>query len=343
MLIHISIFLLGLVLLVKGSDFFVEAASRIARRFKISEFLIGITLVAVGTSIPELSASIIAAIKNQSGIIVGNIVGSNIANIGLIIGISAVISTIKSNKRILRIDGYIMMLAAILFLIFAINGKISMQEGIIFLIIYSAYIIFMIESKDSFKKNHFSEFLDYFMYFRYLTTIKKVAIKHIFQRHDNGSNKKISHMKTIMDIIIIIFSILAIIVGADYIVKEGVWFANFFNVPSSIIALSVIAIGTSLPELGVAIMAARKGFDDILLGNIVGSNIVNILLIIGITSIIKPIQTSYITIFYTIPFMILMSGLLIYFLMKKSRLERKHGIAMLAIYIIFMVAIFVMM
>ncbi|MFB0518922.1 MAG: sodium:calcium antiporter, partial [Acidobacteriota bacterium] len=134
--INILLFAVGLALLVKGSDFFVKSAASIARKLGVSEFVIGLTLVAVGTSIPELVSSIIASLKQQSGIIIGNVVGSNIANIGLIVGIAAAIHIIRTRQEMLKRDGYIMLFAALLFFVFSINRTISRTEAVIFIFLY---------------------------------------------------------------------------------------------------------------------------------------------------------------------------------------------------------------
>ena len=166
---NILFFALGLILLVKGSDFLVKSAATLAKKLGVSEFIIGVTLVSLGTSIPELALAIIASIKQQSGLIIGNIVGANIANIGLITGVAATIAIIKTKKEMLKRDGYIMLFAAIIFYIFILNGLISRIEAILLLLLYSAYILFLYEVESKFKaKYHFKEFIDYFFKLKYL-------------------------------------------------------------------------------------------------------------------------------------------------------------------------------
>ena len=143
LLSRIVVLLFGLLFLVKGSDFFVKAAIEIAKKLGISEFVIGLTLVAVGTSIPELASSVVASFKQQSEIVIGNIVGSNIANIGLIIGLAATIAVIKTQEEMLKRDGYVMLFAALVLYLFIINGLISRIEAMIFLLLYFAYIMFL--------------------------------------------------------------------------------------------------------------------------------------------------------------------------------------------------------
>lgn len=319
--IHFLYFLLGLVLLVKGSDFFVTASARIAKRFGVSEFVIGLTLVAGGTSIPELASSIVASIEKYSGIIIGNIIGSNIANIGLIIGLSALLAEIKSNKDFLKRDGYMMIFVAILFYILALNGILSKVESIFLLLLYIAYIMFLLKSKP----------------IKQLT--KKISLKSLVPKIRKMYYSAFRH-GLIKDFLIIAISIFAIIYGAEYIVNEAVWLANYFQIPSNLIALSIIAVGTSLPELGVSLSAVKKGFGDILLGNILGSNIVNILLVLGISAFINPIQINKITLLYTAPFMIFISALLLFFIRSHWKIKRSEGAILLSAYVVFMILIF---
>ena len=180
-------FVIGLVLLVKGSDFFVKSAATIAKKLGVSEFVIGLTLVAVGTSIPELVSSVAASMKHQSGIVMGNFVGSNIANIGLIIGLAAAIAIIKTNEEMLKRDGYIMLFAALSFYFFILDKNISIIETIIFLLLYFVYIMFLFEEKPKFKgKYHFREFIRYFFEFKYIAA----AGNRIISYQKEVKNKK---------------------------------------------------------------------------------------------------------------------------------------------------------
>ena len=174
LLLHIIYFILALLLLIKGSDYFVKAAAAIAEKFGISEFMIGLTLVAIGTSLPELASSIVAALKNETGLIIGNVIGSNIANIALIIGIAASIASIKTDEQMLIRDGYIMLFATVLFYVFMLTGVLSKFVGILFIILYFAYIIFLFETKAKTKDEyHFKAFVPYFFKFKYLLAIHK--------------------------------------------------------------------------------------------------------------------------------------------------------------------------
>ena len=353
--VHLLFLVIGFALLIKGSDFFVEASSRIAKRFGISEFIIGLTLVAIGTSIPELAASIVAALRNEGGLIIGNVVGSNIANIGLILGISAIFTTITVKKAMLKRDGYIMIMVSILFFILAFKGSLNLIESLVFLLIYFAYILFLVTSKKARETYHFKDFLDYFLKFKYLITIRDHTIRR-FLRSEREKGKKLKkkerkelpHAKKdylafkealVKDFLLIILGAIAIVFGARYLVIEAIWFAGFFEISTVFIGITVVAIGTSLPELAVSLRAARKGFSDMIIGNIIGSNITNILLVLGISGIINPILIDKNTLFFIIPFMILISSVLLYFMATKWRIQWFEGLRLLILYILFIVLV----
>src|SRR3989338_2051112 len=343
---EILLFALGLILLLKGSDFFVKAATSIAKRLGVSEFVIGLTLVAVGTSIPEFAASIAASVKHESGLIMGNIVGSNIANIGLILGLVASFSVLKVRKKMLDRDGYIMLFAALLFFFFIINKNISRIEAIIFLLFYLAYVFFLFGIKAKGRgKYHFREFINYFLKLEYLAKIRdemasglKNAKKISFRER-----KKLMELfkaALVKDFLVLVISLAAIIIGAKYLVEEAIFFADLLSISSTFIGISLIAVGTSLPELSVSISAAKKGYDNIVVGNIIGSNIANIFLIIGVSGLISPLSVAKATVAYTAPFMFFTSILFLVLIRRKWRIGRIEGIALLALYALFMASLF---
>jgi len=345
--IHVFLLVVGLILLIKGADFFVESASRIAKKLGVSEFIIGLTLVAIGTSIPEISASVIAALNGNSGIVTGNVVGSNIANIGLILGLTAAFTAINIKKTMLKRDGYIMLSTGLLFYILAINGVIGREESILFLFIYVAYSAFLIQSSQAKETYHFEEFLDYFMSFKYLLTIRNLAVNR-FKKKDKKTmtqkeRKEYYTFKEglIKNFLIFIISATAIVFGARYLVSESIWFAGEFGVQENIIAISIIALGTSLPELSVTLRAAKKGIGDIVVGNVLGSNIANTLLVVGIAGLVHPIEISKLTLFYTIPFMLFFSMLILLFMRRSWKISKKEGKVLLLLYIGFILSLFV--
>jgi cation:H+ antiporter len=345
MLSRIVVLIFGLVFLVKGSDFFVKSAVGIATKLSVSEFVIGLTLVAAGTSIPELASSVAASLKQQSEIVIGNIVGSNIANIGLIIGLAATIAVIKTREEMLKRDGYIMLFAALVLYLFILNGLISRIEAVIFLLLYFAYIMFLFKEKPKYRGEYgFKEFITYFFKFEYVRAMinavynyNKRRTKTISPREPKSKEFRAGFAK---DCIILILSGGAVIFGAHYLIAEAVFFAEHFHISKTFIGLSLVAVGTSLPELSVSVSAARNGFGDIAIANVIGSNIANIFLILGVSAFVFPVSIQRITLLFIAPFMIVMTILLLIFIKSQWELRRIEGVAFLILYTAFMTFFF---
>ena len=340
--INSLLFIAGLFLLVKGSDFFVKSAASIAKKSGVSDFVIGLTIVAVGTSIPELVSSIIASIKQQSGIVIGNIVGSNIANIGLIVGITAVIGVVKTKKEMLKRDGYIMLFASIIFLLLILDNSISRGEAIVFLLFYVSYMFFLSEYRPKFGEGYrFRDFLRYSYRFQYLLTIRSRIIAGIKgTRTEKYRMRELFTLSLIKDFLILIVSGVVLVIGANYLVNSAIFFASFFKIPQTLIGISLVAVGTSLPELSVSLSAARKGYGNIVLGNILGSNIANILLVLGISAFVFPLQIIKSTLYFTAPFMIFMNILLLIFIKSEWQIRQTEGAVFLFFYGLFMAILF---
>ena len=330
MIIESLMLILGLALLVWGSDKFVESGSVIAKKLGISDFIIGLTLIAVGTSLPELAATLIAALKGSSGLVVGNLVGSNIANIGLVVGICAIFSAIRTHETMLKRDGYIMLFISIIFVLLAMNGAVNYIEGMVLLIVYFIYILFLIESKEIIKKKfHFREFVDYSIRFEFIGTLLNFS-------KSSSIKEKANRDGLVKDFIISAISLAALIYGARLLVYKSIYFSRMLGVSETFTGLALIAVGTSLPELAVSISAVRKGFNEILIGNIIGSNIANISLVFGITSFIAPVQIAASSIYYLIPAMLIFSVLFLALIRKEGNINRKHGAILLTIYALFL-------
>jgi len=394
--INILIFLGGLLLLVKGSDLFVLTSSRIARRFGVSEFVIGLTLVSVGTSVPELASSLTASFQQASGIVIGNILGSNIANIGLIASTAALLTNIKTEEVMLRRDGYIMLFASFLLFFFMLDFKISRLEALIFILFYLAYLLFLLDKvKRHEEEIYFKDFMIYFFKFEYLFDLKsriKLQVQEREKRNQNfeetkkstqitgkrtqkkneseseiemrTKNESITELGTksktdpeyedidvevteenlyetslLIEFFKLIASGAAIIIGAKYFVEQAVFFALLLEVPETLIGISLVAVGTSVPELMVTISAARSDYAGIALGNVIGSNIANILLILGCSGLVHPITVTGLSIYYIAPFMLIMSLLLILFIRTGWRVKKFEGLILILLYLSFMVLI----
>jgi len=345
------IFGVSLIFLLKGSDYLVESAAKIAKAFNISEFAIGLSLVAIGTSIPELATSIAAIIQNNTDIVIGNVVGSNIANIGIVLAVAAIFSQLAIDKSIFYREGTFLLVMSLLTFIFSIDKKISFVEGIILLFFFLIFIVNLFKEREE-KKARYEKYLGFFYSIKHLfvldTYIKLVSKSRDFFNHNHfnysinkglKTEEKIRAGQILVYSLISILSIIAIAVGSHFLVVSAINIAAFFEISSTFIGLTMIAIGTSLPELTVTITSIKKHYGNILLGNIIGSNIANLLLILGISSLITPISTSNLELFYTMPFMLLMTIFLLIFIKSGEFIKRFQGIILLLSYIAFFIGL----
>ncbi len=341
MALNLLVLIIGLIVLVKGADFFVQAASKIAKEFGISEFVIGLTLVAVGTSIPELASSISAVSKQEPGLIVGNIIGSNSANIGLIIGLSASLYTLKVSPEMLRRDGYIMLFVSFIFYLFLANGYLSQIEAVILLFIYISYLFYLFEKSEKIKQtNFFQDFIFYTAKVEYRKTIFTRLIsffKHPFAIFGHQSESRANYRVVAKEGIVLLISGAAIIYGADLLISKAIFFAELYQVPSNIIGVTLIAVGTSLPEVSVSLSAAKRGLGTIAIGNVLGSNIANLLLIGGVSASIMPIAIDQSTIQVNAPAMLILSILYLIFIRSGWSIRRYEGAILLLIYAAFII------
>lgn len=318
MLLSVFLIALGFILLIKGADFLVEGSSNIAKKFHIPEIIIGLTLVSIGTSMPELFISTTSSINGYSDMSIGNIIGSNLCNLLLILGLSAVIRPIKFKRETRLIEMPICLVITIIFMIFCnTSGTIQRSEAIILIILFAIFIIYTIIMGKKGEK------------FDNDKTI--IEIK--------SESKKISVVKSI---IFIIIGIIGLKIGGDLTVDNALIIARQFNVSEKIIGLTILAIGTSLPELVTSVTAAIKGNSDIAIGNIIGSNIFNILLIIGVSGLIAPLSYNFT---YNIQMAILVLAMLILALFPvippKNEMSRNNGIIYIILYVIYMFILFI--
>lgn len=313
MLLSIILIAVGFVLLIKGADFLVDGSSDIAKKFHIPEIMVGLTIVSIGTSMPELFVSLTSALNGHSDLSIGNVIGSNICNLLLILGLSTVIRPIKFQKQTKLIDIPICLIITIIFMIFCNTGSgITKLESIILILLFIIFILYTV-----------------FIGLKGESVDKKEEIKY----------NNISIPKSIVYIII---GIIGLKVGGDLAVNNAVIIAEHFNISEKIISLTILAIGTSLPELVTSVTAAFKGNSDIAIGNIIGSNIFNILLIIGVSSFINPIAYNAT---YNIQMIILILGTILLSLFPvippKDEMNRFNGLIYLIFYIIYLVILFV--
>lgn len=315
MIINILLILAGFVLLIKGADWLVEGASGIAKKFHIPEIIIGLTIVSIGTSMPELFVSITSAVKNLEDISLGNVIGSNICNLLLILGLSATINPIIFKKETKMFEIPMNLGITILFLILCnIGNQVSRIDGIILLGAFIAFITY--------------------------TIVMAKKGNDLNNNEDIETDKK--PRKAIWDIVFILLGIIALKFGGDFVVDNAEAIAKTFNISEKIIGLTIVAIGTSLPELVTSVTAAIKKNSDIAIGNIIGSNIFNFLFIIGVASSINPINynTSY-----NLQMAILLVATFVLGLFphtdRKDEMTQSNGITYLMLYALYMVVLFV--
>ena len=311
MIINVLLIVFGFLLLIKGADFLVDGASDIAKKFHIPQIIIGLTIVSIGTSMPELFVSITSALEGYSDMALGNVIGSNLCNLLLILGLSTVIMPVKFQRETRLIEIPLCLIFTIIFAIICNTGlRIYKSEAILLLVLFIIFILYTIFM--GIKGEKFDE-------------EEKVQKSH---------DENVSVLKSIINILI---GIIALKVGGDFTVDNAVIVAQDLNISEKIISLTILAIGTSLPELVTSVTAAIKGNSDIAIGNIIGSNIFNMLLIIGVSALIKPIVYN---ISYNIDMIMLFWGTLLLALFPiippKNKMNRSNGAVYLSLYILYM-------
>ena len=299
MALQLLLLAVGFILLVKGADWFVEGASGIADKLGIPQLVIGLTIVAMGTSAPEAAVSITAALEGSADITVGNIVGSNILNILIILGIASTITSIAVAKTTIRYEIPIMLGITGLMMLFGMDGNIVLWEGLLLLVCFVGYLGYM-----------------------WLMTKKG-----LMQAEEMDSKKRPVWLLSVMGIV----GLGLVIWGSTITVDAATALAVMFGVDDRFIGLTVVALGTSLPELFTSVIAAYKGKADIAIGNIVGSNIFNILFVIGISSLITPV--AFVPDFMIDSVVAIAAGVILWLcVIRKKKLTRLGGIFMLLCY-----------
>ena len=321
----IIIFCASLFILIKAADYFTESAEKIGLALKISPFIIGVTIISIGTSLPELATSIIAVLQNQTAIVAANAIGSNIANILLIVGLAAIVAGKLVVKRSL-IDVDLPLLASATALVVAVlwDRQVTLGEGGGSILAYAVYAAYTIKSDKAVKAQ-----AEGIMPGEDIPATREK--RHLHLRPGREWNFKL--------IIILLLSVVFIYLGADWTVKAITNIALILGLPSSLIVMSAMAVGTSLPELVVSVGAARRGKFEIALGNIFGSNIFNILMVLGIPALFKTLSVDEKTFAIGIPFVIGSTVLYIFSGISK-KIYNWEGMMYLLIYVLFIAKLF---
>ncbi len=305
--------IIGFILLVKCADWFVEGSSNIAKALRIPALIVGLTIVALGTSAPEAAVSITASIKGMNDISLGNVVGSNISNLLLVLGLSGLFGTLTAKKKVMTRDFRFLIFSSVVLLILTFAFYVSGDATGIITRINGLMLL---------------GFLILYLYVLIGDTVKSI------NKTEEKTNFKFK------DIILIVVGLIGIIIGGQLVVNSATDIANMFNISERIIGLTIVAIGTSLPEIVTSIVAVKKGESDIAIGNVVGSNIFNILFVLGLSSAISPINFD-IKAFLDV-FVMVFASVVVYFVLRKhNRVDKKRSLILLLMYALYMVYILI--
>ena len=309
MIIEIILILIGFVFLIKGADLFIKASISIAEKFNLSKMLIGLSIVAIGTSLPEIFITITSSLEGYSDLIIGNSVGSCICNFLLVIGITSLIRDIKLDKTTIKIHFTIEVFIILLLLYFGNSNDIGKIQGIILVLCAIFYVVYTIYEEKQNKE------------------LDKELIKEV-------ENIELKENSIIIIILYIVLGLLGLKFGSDFVVNNATLIANDLGFSESFIGITIIAVGTALPEIITGIISAKKNENELFLGNIIGSNIINLTLLIGIGSVIKPIKYN-VEFNFSLIFLILITIILqmIGILNKKARINKTLGSIFILLYI----------
>lgn len=315
----VVLLIIGFAFLVKGADAFVEGCSSIAKRFEVPSLIIGMTIVAMGTSLPETAVSITASVTGNNALAVSNAVGSNIFNLMIVVGVCAILTPVAVRKETLKVDFPFSVLCAVLLLILGgIGMMLGHADGVIFIVLFAVFIFYMIKSAQKARKDN--KDMD--------TEESEFAMEA----------EEIQIMPMPKSIVFIVLGCIAITLGSDWVVDGATTVAEALGVSQTLIGLTVVAFGTSLPELATSIMAARKNEVDMALGNAIGSNIFNILMVLGIAAAISPIA-FILENMIDIVILIIFSVIVWIMAWTKDELSKKEGLVMAILYAAYVVYI----
>ncbi|GGD43560.1 sodium:calcium antiporter [Malaciobacter pacificus] len=293
----ILIFIVSMGALIYGADFIIEQSEKIALKYNISHFVIGATLVALGTSLPEMAVSMSASIKGSADIAVANVIGSTIFNISLVLGVVFLIAKkISPDRDLFAKDSAWALFPILIFILMGIDGKLSMVDGILFLLLMGAYLLFLIKSNQ----------------------VEEV---------EDDEEAEFSWAKSIS---LLLVGFVFVIGGADFAIDSAGNIAREFGISEWIIGLFLVAFGTSLPELMISIKAALKNNADLAIGNIIGSNVANFTMVLGLASIVNPLNVDFSTYFFDIAAATIVSLMLV-FITANKLYNKSAGIALMVV------------
>ena len=303
--------IIGFFFLIKGADLFVEGAASIAKKFNVPSMVIGLTIVAMGTSAPEAAVSITSSLAGQNDMSVANVIGSNFFNILVVLGVSSIIATLPVEKNTIKKDTPFLLLVSGLLLLFGLDLRISRIEGIILLAFFTYFLVNTVKTAKNSASNSKEE----------------AAI--------TAEAEEVVEFSLPKTILLSLIGIVGIVLGGDMVVDSATKIATSFGMSANLVGLTIVAVGTSLPEFVTSIVAIKKGETEIAIGNVIGSNLFNILLVLGLATTIKPIVISMFALF-DIVFMVIITLILYFFMKKNNKLVKSQGFILLALYIAYM-------
>ncbi len=309
------LFIFGLALLIVGAELLVKGASRLASSIGISPLIIGLTVVAFGTSSPELAVSVKAALSGQDNIVMGNVIGSNIFNVLFILGLSALITPLIVSQQLIRLDVPLMVAVSVLVLLLSLDGSLGWIDGSVLCVGLASYLVFLIyiSKKES------------------AAVVKEYSAEFSVQ----GDSKN----KWLLNVVLVVVGLALLVMGSKWLVDSATEIARYFGVSDLIIGLTIIAAGTSMPEVVTSVVASLRGERDIAVGNIVGSNLFNILGVLGISSLIAPagVEVSKSIISFDLPIMIAVAFACLPLFFTGGKVSRPEGLLLLGYYIAYTV------
>lgn len=309
------ILIIGFVFLIKGADIFVDGAASIARKFNVPAMVIGLTIVAMGTSAPEAAVSLTSSLAGQNDMAVANVVGSNFFNILVVLGVSSIIATLPVQQDTIKKETPFLILVSALLLFFSFDLQITRIEGLILLVVFTYFLIITVKSAKKTSSNESTSSVD-----ESAIAIELEAVEEI-------SMPKTIALSTV--------GIIGIVIGGDMVVNSATSIATAFGMSANLVGLTIVAVGTSLPEFVTSVVAIKKGENEIAIGNVIGSNIFNILLVLGLSTAISPIVISTLALI-DIVFMVLITVLLYAFMKQKKSIVKSQGFVFLALYVMYM-------
>lgn len=315
MAINIVLLVLGVIIVLKGADWLTDGAVNIATRFGVSQMVIGLTIVAMGTSMPEFCVSMVSALKGTPDLAVGNVVGSNTFNTLLIVGCSALVAPIMVKRSSVKRDIPFAVVASLLMLLFCLDGAIGRVDAAV---LFAGFCLFM------------------FVTLKYAkTTEEHAATATAISEASSSEASQASGTSMLKAIVMLVVGLLCLIAGSNMFVDNASFVASSLGVSDAVIGLTIVAGGTSMPELATSMVSAKKGNSDIAIGNVIGSNVFNILMIIGITGLVKPMHIAGITTLDLI--MMLASILLMWFFCRTTyKVKRWEGAVLTIVYLAYL-------